>query len=447
MADFKFLHNLHLPWAIRQDFAVGALPLIEKIYERDSNYFAGFSDKRQAQTAPRIVAMSDEEMEEYNSIQEVPEDRESVSVIRVSGALTKHDYCGQPGMQTLSEWLLAADQADEIKAHVLVYETPGGTVAGTDAFSNVIRTLSKPHVALIEDECCSAGYWLASNSKTILLNSKTCLVGCLGVMVQLREYNDEYVKEHHITSSGSKEKNRAVLEAKKGNYALIQERILDPLASVFTQTVSNNRADKLNLASENVFSGREYVGQAAIDAGLADGFGSLADAVTTALNLSNLKNADMKNPFKKSEETKAKGFDISGLTAEQKQELMASLNAETNNSSANTAEEEADEEAEGSEEPNANSPDASVTAAINARFDQFQAQLDSLKAENDSLKAENKKLGGASADPVTVDPKKDKDHRQPEANYLTEIDKELIAQGFDVGKGSFKRVKGDGAIV
>jgi murein L,D-transpeptidase YcbB/YkuD len=70
---------------------------------------------------------------------------------------------------------------------------------------------------------------------------------------------------------------------------------LDQLNEVFTGHVSAMRADHIDLSQEDVLEGAMYRGQAAIDAGLADGFGSLQDAINRVAELSDERSASQEN--------------------------------------------------------------------------------------------------------------------------------------------------------
>jgi signal peptide peptidase SppA len=79
----------------------------------------------------------------------------------------------------------AADQS--ITGIFLVFDTPGGTASGTAELASDIAAAAsvKPVIAFIEDNCCSAGYWAASQCTAIYANTKSAWVGSVGTFMGL----------------------------------------------------------------------------------------------------------------------------------------------------------------------------------------------------------------------------------------------------------------------
>jgi signal peptide peptidase SppA len=68
---------------------------------------------------------------------------------------------------------------------LLEIDSPGGTVAGTEALAGKVRAArrKKPVWAAIEDLGASAAYWVASQANSIYATSKTALVGSVGTVL------------------------------------------------------------------------------------------------------------------------------------------------------------------------------------------------------------------------------------------------------------------------
>lgn len=215
----------------------------------------------------------------------------SVAVIDISGPIMKHDNCGDPGSQSYQNMLAEANANPNILGTVLIADTPGGTVAGTQSLADDIKYSIKPVVTLAEDLMASAGYWIGSSAQFIFIKNGTTRVGSVGTMLTFADMQPVWekngIKFHEIYATASTEKNKDFAEARKGNYDAIKKNTLDPLNNEFMQAVKTNRGAKLNQAT--TLNGQVYIGQAAIDNGLADAFGNLQDAVNKVAELAGSK--------------------------------------------------------------------------------------------------------------------------------------------------------------
>lgn len=232
-------------------------------------------------------------MSSFSSYDEAPAG--SIAIHRVEGAMMTEDYCGTPGTASLAKWIQEADASENIVGHVIHWNSPGGTVAGTERFGGIIGSTSKPVVSFAE-MMCSAAYWAGSEANLIIAAGKTAMVGSIGTMNTITDYSGWYeklgIKSHTIRATDSKDKNEPYLQALQGKYELMQKQQLDPLNAAFTSSVKENREGKLDLKAENVLTGKVYIGQAIVDTGLADELGTFEHAVQRAAELSRQETGD-----------------------------------------------------------------------------------------------------------------------------------------------------------
>jgi signal peptide peptidase SppA len=120
----------------------------------------------------------------------------SVARIQVRDVLMK----GRPmfrGTSTVDIGNAVSQAANDpnVSGILLEIDSPGGTVAGTDALANQIKTArkSKPVWASIEDLGASAAYWVASQADQVYATTKTALVGSIGVVMTM--YDDSKAAE------------------------------------------------------------------------------------------------------------------------------------------------------------------------------------------------------------------------------------------------------------
>lgn len=212
-----------------------------------------------------------------------------VAVIPVNGPLMKGDYCGWFGTASMREMVKLADAAKSVETIVLLIDSPGGTVAGTEQFAATINGVSKSTIAVADDMMCSAAYWIGSSARKIVATSDTDFIGSIGTMVSWYDYSQAMavkgvvLREYYATES--RDKNRAYSEADKGDGKKLIEQMLDPLNSVFLQNVRRNREGKLS-TEENVLTGKTYTSIDALKHGLIDAIQSMEQVLTDAYNAS-----------------------------------------------------------------------------------------------------------------------------------------------------------------
>lgn len=214
----------------------------------------------------------------------------STAVIGVSGPIMKYDNCGDPGTKSYQSILARAKQNPNISSVVLVIDTPGGTVAGTQEFAQAVKDFTKPIVTFVDGMMASAGYWIGSGASEIIVSNETSEIGSIGTMCSFMDadkmWEEKGVKQHIIFADASKDKWKDYLEAKKGNYDLIKAQ-LNTINDVFLSHVKENRAGKIDLNKENVVTGKIYLGADSVKYGLADSMGSFEFAVSRAQALAN----------------------------------------------------------------------------------------------------------------------------------------------------------------
>lgn len=275
--------------------AQGYLPLVHQLQAGNFEAAASFFKNKKKENAPYAVAMSLEpgakahKTDKYSSFDEAPAG--SVAVIPVMGPMMQQDFCGSLGTQTLGRLTEEADAHPNIVGHVFVFDTPGGTVAGTERFSNIITGTQKPAVGYVQGMICSAGVWAGCGLNHIMMGGQTTQMGSIGTMLQYMDSSKADKKRGYaqkmVRADASYDKNEAFVQLLNGNDQPIKEQMLNPLNEVFLNAVRTNRAGKLPTGkdAENVLSGKVYLAADAVKYGLADSIGSFQDAVQLALKM------------------------------------------------------------------------------------------------------------------------------------------------------------------
>lgn len=240
----------------------------------------------------------------YNAI----EREGSVGIIRVLGSLVNRGaYVGASSGVTSYEGLehqmreAAAD--DSITSVIVDMNSSGGEAAGMFSVAKAMADLRavKPVVVVVNETCASAAYGIASQASEIVI-SETSFVGSIGVVMT------------HVDASAKLEKDGLKVTMIHEGKHKVDGNPFEPLAdgvlerfkadagyfySMFVSLVAHGRGDRTTEEQARATEARVYIGQHAIDAGLADRMASFRDVLAelTTTNAgdarSNLGNVSM----------------------------------------------------------------------------------------------------------------------------------------------------------
>lgn len=172
-----------------------------------------------------------------------------------------------------------------VKAIILLADTPGGTVAGTQAAAAAVMAVRgvKPVATMVQGLMASAGVWIGSAAGIVALDSGTAQVGSIGVVATHVDVSQREqamgVKTTEIVAGKFKRAASQYGPLTETGQKVIQEQV-DYLYSLFVSDVAGNRGVSVEQVLSNMADGRMFIGQQAIDAGLADQIGSLDMLIT-----------------------------------------------------------------------------------------------------------------------------------------------------------------------
>ncbi len=260
---------LNEPWAISEIHALGLSSLLSRIFDPKIEFEKG------SPSLPSLHAASSPTAGPASRGSAVGDPGvKQIQVITISGPLMKNDqYCGPAGMKSMGNWIKQADKDPGVDGILLVIDSPGGTVSGTEDLGAIIKGTKKPIVAYVEDLAASAGYWLACNCDEIIANTTTAQVGSIGVLLSFMDIQPALEREgvvfHTITAPQSTEKTAMFDKIRAGEYEEYKNTVLAPLAAKFIDTVTGNRAN----VNESQTKGAVYFAK--------DVIGSLVDSIGT----------------------------------------------------------------------------------------------------------------------------------------------------------------------
>lgn len=203
-----------------------------------------------------------------------------VAVVRLSGAIAAGGRRAALNDEALAPIIEKAFQRGKPKAVALVINSPGGSPVQSSLIAARIRRLARekelPVYAFVEDVAASGGYWLATAGDEIWVDESS-VVGSIGVISSSFGLNDlisRYGVERRVYTAGKSKSMLDPFQPEKAADVKRLKSLLEQIHETFKAQVSSRREGKLD-ESQDLFTGEIWVGQRAIDVGLADGIGHL----------------------------------------------------------------------------------------------------------------------------------------------------------------------------
>lgn len=255
-------------WAIREDVAIAYAPLIGKILNGEPVSLDGIKSKEAAS------GYSDSTRDKV------------IGILPIKGVITKNDFCGEMGTVSYDRQLQEFINDDSIGAIILDIDTPGGETSYLENLATTIKNSPKPILTHVCGMCCSAGYYIASNSTAIYASAKSDYIGSIGCMITMHKPNEKKMEDAsyiitRIYATKSTRKNEPMEAAMRGEYDLIKSDLLDPVNEIFHEFVRSGRPN----AKEEVFTGKAFYANDAIEMGLIDGIKSFQEVIEEAYSL------------------------------------------------------------------------------------------------------------------------------------------------------------------
>ena len=291
-------------WLISKERSNAYASIILSMLRGESFSSGDHSLARERNRAYIISGVGDQSQKFGFTDSNIPEG--SVAIIPIRSEILKYDQpCGPRGSQSILTDVKSADQNPNIKSIVLVVDSPGGQVTGTDLLAEAICSSTTPVVAYIEGMAASAAYWIISGASKIIASSDLDRIGSIGTMLLVEDLQPaleaQGVKFHEVYASLSIDKNADVNQVLDGNYEPYQKNVLDVINSKFLSSIKTNRP----AVDASTLTGKMYFAPEAIALGLIDEIGSLEYAISVAAALSPvISELSIQNETKNSEPMK-----------------------------------------------------------------------------------------------------------------------------------------------
>ncbi|MEM9523134.1 MAG: S49 family peptidase [Pseudomonadota bacterium] len=208
-----------------------------------------------------------------------------VAVVSLNGVISAGRGLNDAGLSPVLE---KAFRRSKPAAVALAINSPGGSAVQSSLIAKRIRRLAEekdvPVYAFVEDVAASGGYWLACAANEIYVDESS-IVGSIGVISAgfgLNQLIERHGIERRVHTAGT---SKSFMDPFLPEKPIDVKRLKALQASIhqaFIDHVRSRRGDRLN-DQEELFGGEIWVGQKAIDAGVADHIGHLVPTMKTKL--------------------------------------------------------------------------------------------------------------------------------------------------------------------
>jgi signal peptide peptidase SppA len=172
-----------------------------------------------------------------------------------------------------------------VKSIVLLVDSPGGAVGGTQAAAAAVMAARgvKPIAAYSDGTMASAAYWVGSAADRVFISSGVDQIGSIGVVASHVDVSQREqalgIKTTEIVAGKYKRVASQYGPLSESGRQSIQDQV-DYLYSIFVGDVAAQRGVSTEKVMADMADGRIFIGQQAVDAGLVDGVHSLVDVIT-----------------------------------------------------------------------------------------------------------------------------------------------------------------------
>ncbi len=202
----------------------------------------------------------------------------TVAILRLNGVIASGVRFGALNDAGLAPMIERAFKRGKPDAVALIINSPGGSPAQSSLIAARIRRLAEEKkvkvYAFVEDVAASGGYWLATAADEIWVDQNS-IVGSIGVISAGFGFQDligRYGIERRVYTAGKSKSMADPFKPEKPEDVKRIRDLQDHIHQTFIDQVKTGRGDRLK-DDKDLFTGEIWVGQGAVDVGLADGVG------------------------------------------------------------------------------------------------------------------------------------------------------------------------------
>jgi len=279
------------------------MPTVTQLWLGDeATFHRTLEANMKASEKPEFQAASDymnTVMEQFVQVQD------GVAIISMSGSLSNGSagygiYFGMLGYEDLRNILAQVVSNPAVSAIVLNVDSGGGAVAGVQETAQLLSRVNavKPVVTYTGSMMASAAVWIGANASYVMA-SETAIVGSIGIIRVHMDYSESMKMngvKATIIRAGEEKALASPYEPLSDQAKSNMQTQANQMYGIFIKDMAKARGIPVAQADTNFGQGREFLGKAAVAAGLIDAVGTLEDAFTKAQKLGAASNSTAKRP-------------------------------------------------------------------------------------------------------------------------------------------------------
>jgi signal peptide peptidase SppA len=254
-------------------------------------YEAAVEARAKVEADPKFSASTSYSSEVLSQILHV---QDGVATINISGSLVDGSagfgvFFGTTGYEDIRAALASSVANPNVSSILLNVSSGGGEVSGVHETAQLISRVSKvkPVVTYVGGNMASAALWLGASASSVVA-AETALVGSIGILMvhmdRSKMLSDMGVKPT-VIRAGEEKTLATPYETLTENAKANLQKQADGLYDIFIKHVAQSRGMNTTAADAKFGQGKEFLGKAAVSAGLVDSVGTLESAYTLAVSL------------------------------------------------------------------------------------------------------------------------------------------------------------------
>ena len=221
----------------------------------------------------------------------LPVQENLVLIVPIHGTLTKYDNCIGCAAMEVADTLDSFRDRDDVCGFILDIDSPGGACNAIMPVVDAIRRIQETGKPIIShvDQCCSAAYWIASQTDAIFADNLMSSLGSIGAyycFIDDRTNLQTGEKVIDIYAPESTDKNRSYREALDGKPELAQKELSETVQH-FIEAVKSGRPD-IKADAPGVMSGAVFETSKAIELGMANAMMDLNSCIENVFIRANI---------------------------------------------------------------------------------------------------------------------------------------------------------------